>query len=51
MEQSKINRINELYKKSKETGLTDEEKKEQEALRREYIESMKTSLKNQLGLE
>ena len=51
MEQSKINRINELYKKSKETGLTEAEKKEQEELRREYIESMKTSLKNQLGLE
>ena len=51
MEQSKINRINELYKKSKDIGLTEEEKKEQEELRREYIESMKTSLKNQLGLE
>ena len=51
MEQSKIDRINELYKKSQETGLTDEEKQEQNELRREYIEAMKTSLKNQLGLE
>ena len=51
MEQSKIDRINELYKKSQETGLTNEEKQEQEELRRKYIEAMKTSLKNQLGLE
>ena len=36
MEQSKINRINELYKKSKTTGLTDEEKEEQKKLRTEY---------------
>lgn len=33
----KIKRINELYHKSVDTGLTDEEKEEQAALRKEYI--------------
>lgn len=36
MEQ-KIARINELYRKSKAEGLTEEEKKEQAGLRSEYI--------------
>ena len=51
MTQEKINRINELSRKQKSVGLTEEEKHEQYILRREYIESMKTSLKNQLGLQ
>lgn len=37
MEQSKIDRINALYKKQKEQVLTDEEKQEQALLRKEYI--------------
>lgn len=37
MEQKKIDRINELAKKSQTVGLTDEEKAEQKALRAEYI--------------
>ena len=41
MTQEKIARINELAKKSKTTGLTDAEKAEQQALRREYIDDMK----------
>lgn len=43
-----VNRINELNKKSKETGLTDEEKKEQEVLRRDYIDRFKNNLRAQL---
>ncbi len=44
MEQKKIDRINELAKKSKAEGLTEAEKAEQKALRVEYIEAMKASL-------
>ena len=45
MEQKKIDRINELARKSKtEAGLTEEEKAEQAVLRREYIYSVKASL-------
>ena len=45
MEQKKIDRINELARKSKtEAGLTEEEKAEQAVLRREYIDSVKASL-------
>ncbi len=49
MTQEKINRINELAHKAKtEQGLTQEEKKEQAVLRREYIDSVKASLVGQL---
>ncbi len=48
MEQSKIDRINELARKQKAEGLTDEEKAEQASLRREYIEGYKRSLMAQL---
>ncbi len=44
-----VKRINELYKKSKEVGLTNEEKEEQAKLRREYIDSVKASITGQLG--
>lgn len=46
--EEKINRINELAKKQKSIGLTEEEKAEQAVLRREYIDSFKQSLVNQL---
>ncbi len=48
MTEEKINRINELARKSKTLGLTDEEKEEQSKLRREYIDSFKASLIGQL---
>ena len=43
MEKEKLNRINELAKKSKETELTEEEKSEQAALRQEYINEIRAS--------
>lgn len=48
MTQEKINRINELSRKQKSEGLTEEEKQEQYILRREYIEGFKASLVSQL---
>lgn len=49
MEEQKIARINELYHKSKAEGLTAEEQKEQQILRREYIDSFKRNLRSQLN--
>ncbi len=48
MTQEKIDRINELARKQKNVGLTEEEKQEQYILRREYIDSFKQSLVSQL---
>ena len=48
MEQKKMDRISELYRKSQSVGLTEEEKTEQAVLRREYIDSFKRSLTGQL---
>ena len=49
MTQEKIARINELAAKSRtEQGLTEEERTERAALRREYVDAMKHSLKTQL---
>lgn len=44
-----VERINFLAKKSREVGLTEEEKLEQQKLRREYIESVKNNVRAQLG--
>lgn len=43
-----INRINELARKSKQSGLSAEEKEEQAKLRRLYIDSFKENLISQL---
>lgn len=43
-----IQRINELAKKSREVGLTDEEKIEQKKLRDEYIAAFRGNLKQTL---
>ena len=48
MDEKKIARINEFYKKSKAEGLNDAELREQALLRREYIESFKRNLRSQL---
>lgn len=49
MDQKKIDRINELARKSKNSGLTDEEKAEQMLLRNEYRMSVTGSLAAQLN--
>ena len=48
MDQSKINRINELARKAKAEGLTPEETAERDALRREYVAAVKASLTHHL---
>lgn len=48
MDQKKIDRINELFRKSKAEGLTDEEKQEQLFLRREYVDSVVGALRDNL---
>ena len=45
MEQSKIDRINFLAKKSKEEGLTEAEKAEQKELREEYLSAIRKNLR------
>lgn len=48
MDQKKIDRINELARKSRVTALTQQEKEEQAQLRQEFIESYRKSLQSQL---
>lgn len=45
---AEIKRINELVKKSKEVGLSEEEKLEQKELRQKYIDAVKLSLRANL---
>ncbi len=49
MKPEKIQRINELYRKSKAEGLTDKEKEEQKVLRQEYVDSFRRNLRSQLN--
>ncbi|MBP3488010.1 MAG: DUF896 domain-containing protein [Roseburia sp.] len=49
MKQEQIDRINELYRKSKAEGLTEKEKKEQELLRRQFVADVKNNLAAQLN--
>ena len=49
MTQEKIQRINELYRKSQAEVLSEAEKKEQDLLRKEYIANVKKNLRNQLN--
>ncbi len=41
-------RINELYHKSQNEGLTEEEKNEQQALRTMFLQNVRNNLKSQL---
>lgn len=45
MNEEKIARINALYHKSKAEGLTEEEKAEQQALRKEYVEAIRGNIR------
>mgnify|MGYP003283918127 FL=1 len=48
MDKSRIDRINELYRKSKAEGLSEVEKMEQQIPRKEYIDAIKRNLSSQL---
>lgn len=41
-------RVNELYHKSQDTGLTEDEKKEQDELRKAYVANVRKNLRGQL---
>lgn len=47
--EDKIKRINELYHKSQGEGLSEEELKEQQTLRSEYIANIRANLRGQLN--
>ncbi|MCT4544063.1 MAG: DUF896 domain-containing protein [Vallitalea sp.] len=49
MDKKKIDRINELYKKNKIEGLSDEEKIEQSLLREEYLNSVRKNFKSTMN--
>ena len=49
MDNIKIDRINTLANKQKSVGLTEEEKKEQAELRKEYLEAVKENLRQSLN--
>lgn len=48
MNQKRLDRINELARKSKSTGLTEEEKAEQKKLREEYLKEFRENLRGQI---
>lgn len=48
MDNIKIDRINTLAHTAKSVGLTEEEKKERDALRKEYIATIRMNLRSQL---
>jgi uncharacterized protein YnzC (UPF0291/DUF896 family) len=49
MTDEKIQRINDLYRKSKAEGLTEAERKEQQLLRKEFIADIRGNLVSQLN--
>ena len=48
MEKSKLERIGQLSRKQRSVGLSEEEKKEQEALRQEYLAAIRQDLTSTL---
>lgn len=48
MSKEKLSRINDLAKKAKAEGLSDEEATEQTALRKEYLQNIRNSFTNQI---
>ena len=48
MDQKKIDRINELARKAKAEGLTEEEQKDREVLRQEYLDAIMGNLRREL---
>ena len=48
MEKSRIDRINELAHKAKTVGLTEEEIRERDVLRKEYVAAVRQNLRAQL---
>jgi len=48
LDQNRIDRINELARKAKSEGLTPDELRERDALRREYVAAIRANLTAQL---
>ncbi|WP_133580500.1 DUF896 domain-containing protein [Aureibacillus halotolerans] len=48
LSKEKINRINELSNKAKQSTLTNEEKEEQQQLRKEYLATFRSSMRDHL---
>lgn len=48
MNEKRIERINELYHKSQNIGLSEEEKEEQARLRKEYVAAIRSNLRGTL---
>lgn len=47
--QEMIDRINELYHKSQDQGLTEDEKREQQELRKKYIQAIRVNMRANLN--
>ncbi len=49
MKKEKLDRINELARRAKAEGLTEEERAEQQQLRQEYLDGIRANLRGQLN--